>query len=222
MPKSDRSGQAEVLSPDQLNHLWQNLEQPHRLITQICYYSGSRIGEVCQLRAEDIKNAQIVFRSPNTKTKQTKTVDMAPPLRSLLDQATLPKVGYLFPAAPTTRTKRKIYRIDRASDTAGRVDVRTNKPIQNHFTVVGEIDRQFLSTQAVDKALRKACKAIGLDGVSTHTFRRSLATHLYRGGVPLRTIMAITGHKSLASLTLYINLEQGEAKDALFEFFKAG
>ena len=42
-------------------------------------------------------------------------------------------------------------------------------------------------------------------------FRRSLAIHLYDAEVPLRQIMAITGHASLASLTSYLNLEQRAA-----------
>lgn len=44
-------------------------------------------------------------------------------------------------------------------------------------------------------------------------------THLYDSGVPLRQIMAITGHASLASLTSYLNLEQWAAGDALLGFF---
>ena len=66
---------------------------------------------------------------------------------------------------------------------------------------------------------RRTCGFLGFDGVSTHIFRRSLATHLYDAGVPLRQIMAITGHASLASLTSYLNLEQRAAGDALLGFF---
>ena len=67
--------------------------------------------------------------------------------------------------------------------------------------------------------VRRACDLLGFEGVSTHTFRRSLATHLYDAGVPLRQIMAITGHASLVSLTSYLNLEQRAAGDALLGFF---
>ena len=67
--------------------------------------------------------------------------------------------------------------------------------------------------------MRRACDLLGFEGVSTHTFRRSLATHLYDAGVPLRQIMAILGHASLASLTSYLNLEQRTAGDALLGFF---
>jgi hypothetical protein len=56
----------------------------------------------------------------------------------------------------------------------------------------------------------------------THTFRWSLATHLYDAGCPLRQIMAITGHARWASLTSYLNLEQQAAGDALLGFFLGG
>ena len=47
----------------------------------------------------------------------------------------------------------------------------------------------------------------------------SLATHLYDAGVPLRQIMEITGHASLASLTCYLNLDKRAAGNALLNFF---
>ncbi|PZV10282.1 MAG: hypothetical protein DCF32_00240 [Leptolyngbya sp.] len=115
---------------------------------------------------------------------------------------------YLFPAAPWTRATVKQYCIQRQANG------------DYYFEKVGERPpRQHISTRAVDKALRRACDLLGLEGVSTHTFRRSLATHLYDAGVPLRQIMAITGHASLASLTSYLNLEQRAAGDALLGFF---
>lgn len=131
-----------------------------------------------------------------------------PQLKAAIAQAQLPTSGYLFPAAKWTRATVKQYRIQRQDNG------------DYHFERVGERPpRQHISTRAVDKALRKACDLLGLEGVSTHTFRRSLATHLYDAGVPLRQIMAITGHASLASLTSYLNLEQRAAGDALLGFF---
>jgi integrase/recombinase XerD len=123
-------------------------------------------------------------------------------------QAQLPSSGYLFPAAKWTRATVKQYRIQRHDNG------------DYHFERVGERPpRQHISTRAVDNALRRASDLLGFEGVSTHTFRRSLATHLYDSGVPLRQIMAIAGHASLASLTSYLNLEQRAAGDALLGFF---
>jgi integrase/recombinase XerD len=205
MPKVSRKGQAEVLNQDQLAQLWGELNFPHSLIAQLAYYTGSRISEVCSLKIEDISAGQVVVRQH--KTDRTKEVVMVPQLKAAIAQAQLPTSGYLFPAAKWTRATVKQYRIQRQDG-------------GYHFERVGERPpRQHISTRAVDKALRKTCDLLGLEGVSTHTFRRSLATHLYDGNVPLRQIMAITGHASLASLTSYLNLEQRAAGDALLGFF---
>ncbi len=206
MPKVNRRGQAEVLSQDQLAQLWGELDPPHVAITQLAYYTGSRISEVCSLRAEDISAGKIVVHQ--TKTDRTKEVVVVPQLKDAIALAELPKSGYLFPAAPWTRATVKQYRIQRQGNGT------------YYFQRIGERPpRQHISTRAVDKALRRACDLLGFEGVSTHTFRRSLATHLYDAGVPLRQIMAITGHASLASLTSYLNLEQRAAGDALLGFF---
>jgi integrase/recombinase XerD len=206
MPKVSRKGQAEVLNQEQLAQLWAELNFPHTLIAQLAYYTGSRISEVCSLKIEDISAGQVVVRQH--KTDRTKEVVMVPQLKAAIAQAQLPSSGYLFPAAKWTRATVKQYRIQRQDNG------------DYHFEQVGERPpRQHISTRAVDKALRQVCDLLGLEGVSTHTFRRSLATHLYDAGVPLRQIMAITGHASLASLTSYLNLEQRAAGDALLGFF---
>jgi integrase/recombinase XerD len=54
--------------------------------------------------------------------------------------------------------------------------------------------------------LKEICDDLGLIGVSTHSFRRSLATNLSDLGQPLKTIASITGHKSLDSLARYIDI----------------
>ena len=64
---------------------------------------------------------------------------------------------------------------------------------------------QPMSRQAADKALRKAVSRIGLEGVSTHSFRRSAAQAAVDKGAPLRHVMALTGHKSLGSLGEYLD-----------------
>lgn len=206
MPKVNRKGQAEVLGKDELSQLWTQLKHPHRLITQLAYYTGSRISEVCSLQAEDISAGKVVIRQH--KTDRTKEVVIVPQLREAIAQADVPTTGYLFPAAKWTRATVKRYRIQRHPEGG------------HHFECVGERPpRQHISTRAVDKSLRKACDLLGLEGVSTHSFRRSLATHLYDAQVPLRQIMEITGHASLASLTSYLNLEKRAAGDALLNYF---
>ena len=68
----------------------------------------------------------------------------------------------------------------------------------------------YLTTQATDKALRLACELLDLQGVSTHSFRRTGLTKLYRQGVPLKTLQQRTGHADLGNLAKYLAVGQEE------------
>ncbi|UKK52170.1 site-specific integrase [Prevotella sp. E13-17] len=48
------------------------------------------------------------------------------------------------------------------------------------------------------------------EGIKTHTARRSFATNAYKDGVPLSSIMAVTGHSSEAMLRKYLKLDNEE------------
>ncbi len=60
------------------------------------------------------------------------------------------------------------------------------------------------------------------DLVCSHTPRRSFATNLYLRGEPVRTIMDITGHSTVAQFMQYIKItkEESSMKLAKSAFFK--
>lgn len=175
MPKVNRNGQAAVLSDEQLAQLFNELYLPHRLLFQICYYTAARVGEVVKLQVDDIAAGRITYRAQNTKTKRTRSVVIAPPLREAMKAGALPQTGYLFPGRSS-----------------------------GHLT-----------TQAADKALRQACDYLNLEGVSTHSFRRSLLTKMHQQGHSLRTLQQITKHADIGNLAKYLDVGQQEADEAL-------
>ncbi len=63
-----------------------------------------------------------------------------------------------------------------------------------------------LSREAIAQELKTITQDIGVIGVSTHSFRRSVATHLHEKGVDLKSIASVTGHKDLNSLSRYIDV----------------
>ena len=180
MPKVNRNGQAAVLDDDQLAELFDALNQPHRLLFQICYHTAARVGEAIQLQRSDIVNGRILYRARNTKTKQTRDVVISPPLAQILKETKLPQRGYLFPGK----------------------------------------NGGYMTTQAADLALRKACDYIGLEGVSTHSFRRSLLTKLHRAGYSLRTLQQVTQHQDIGNLARYLDVGKEEADLALLAVWK--
>ena len=67
-----------------------------------------------------------------------------------------------------------------------------------------------LSVQSFDKELRRVCEWNGLKGISSHSFRRTQLTELYKDGWSLREIQHISGHKSLQSLQEYLDVDKEE------------
>jgi site-specific recombinase XerD len=66
---------------------------------------------------------------------------------------------------------------------------------------------QHVSPSSVQKALRAACSASGIQKhVTVHTLRHSYATHLLEAGVNLRRIQAYLGHASMKSTSIYTHL----------------
>lgn len=174
--KNNRNGQAETLSEQQLEQLFEVLQPNHRLLFGICYYTSCRISEALKLQRSDIIGDRIVFRASTTKTKQTRDVKIPQKLAALLAGSEMPGQGFIFPGK-----------------------------YGGHLT-----------RQAADLALRKACDYIGLQGVSTHSFRRTAVTRLYHAGVDLKTLQKRTGHVNLSNLALYVDVPQS-AVDAVGE-----
>ena len=97
MPKRDRHDQAEIWSADQFEQVMGELSPKMRALFSICYYTGCRVSEARQLRAEDVVGETLVFRKATTKTKRTRSVPIHPKLKTVLGETGLPISGYLFP-----------------------------------------------------------------------------------------------------------------------------
>ena len=107
MPKQNRHDQADIWSADQFEQVMEELSPTMRSLFSICYYTGCRVSEARQLRAEDVVGETLVLRKATTKTKRTRAVPIHPKLKAVLEAAELPSSGYLFPGrsgeGPITR-----------------------------------------------------------------------------------------------------------------------
>ncbi|WP_346293993.1 site-specific integrase [Sphaerothrix gracilis] len=97
MPKRNRHDQADIWSEDQFEQVVAEMSPKMRALFSVCYYTGCRISEARQLKAEDLVGDSIVLRKATTKTKRTRSVPIHSKLKTVLGETNLPATGYLFP-----------------------------------------------------------------------------------------------------------------------------
>jgi integrase/recombinase XerD len=72
-----------------------------------------------------------------------------------------------------------------------------------------------IDSDSADWILREACTRAGLEGVSTHSFRRTALTAMSSAGVPLRVIQEVSGHRSLNELQKYLEVSEEQRRSAI-------
>lgn len=88
------------------------------------------------------------------------------------------------------------------------------QPKSSNYLFPGQAGKP-LGRKMADRILRNACNKIGIEGVSTHSFRRTALTQMSNAGVPLRHIQEISGHSDLRVLQEYLEVQPEEVKRAV-------
>ena len=185
--KVDRHGKAATLTTEQLDALLDAAPSPrYRALWAIQRWSAGRISECLALRWGDL-NGVVTFRRGTTKTKTTRQV---PTVARLAEELAAYRLAWTEEHGHAPAADEVMF------PAAGS----THSP---------------MTRQAADKALRATCARLGFEGVSTHTFRRTLATDAVRRGVSLPAIQKVTGHRSLGSLGHYIDVAADEVLAAI-------
>ena len=73
-----------------------------------------------------------------------------------------------------------------------------------------------LSERQIQKHLKAACDYLGIDGVSTHSFRKYFATQIYiNNDYNIELVRQLLQHSSAAVTQKYIGIQQKQVEDAL-------
>lgn len=79
----------------------------------------------------------------------------------------------------------------------------------------GQWERGHLHSDSAARILRTACQRVEIEGVSTHSFRRTALTQMSNAGIPLRVIQKISGHRSLTQLQAYLEVQPEQVTGAI-------
>lgn len=184
--KRERHGRAKILTPDEIQLLFNNgLESDRdRTLFGFCLYTACRINEACtQLTCDAYDRLcsvrpDMTIRKGNSKGKlASRTIPTSEDLRHLLGQY---------------------------------------KPLSgDHYLFPGRHGKNHIHPDSASLILRTACRKVGLEGISTHSFRRTALTQMSDANIPFRVIAEVSGHHNLTQLHAYLEVRPEQVKGAI-------
>lgn len=190
--KIDRHGQAKILTTDEIQLLFSQgftVNPPRdRALFAVCLYTACRISEAVTLKKRDVYDLKGSVR-PEIIIRKGNT-------KGKLATRTIPVLEDL-------RVKLEAY-------TPRNDSIYLFPGNEKHSRATTHLHRD-----SAIWLLNQACKRVGIEGVSTHSFRRTALTQMSNAGIPLRIIQEISGHRTLDELYKYLEVKPEQVKGAI-------
>ena len=188
--KIDRHGRAKILTNAEIELLFKRgfiINPPRdRALFAVMLYTACRVNEAVQILVRD------VYRSGNR-------------IRP-----------YLLLRKKTTKGKLATREIPIINELRHWLEKYPTPPYQGYlFPGQARQRRRYLHPDSAAWILREACKRVEIEGVSTHSFRRTALTQMSNAGIPLRIIQEISGHRTLDELYKYLEVEESQVIGAV-------
>ncbi len=160
----------------------------NRAMIMMTFYGGFRVGEIAQLRQEDVFDAdgrvksEVRLDGERVKNKHARTVFLPERLkRELISyRDSFKNVAPRDPLFPTQKSPQRGFSPNTAAQ---------------HFACI--------------------YRAAGLDGATSHSGRRTFITRLANKGVSVRVLASLAGHKSITTTQRYIDVNDDMKRAAV-------
>lgn len=187
--KIEGHGQAKILTQAEIERLFCEGFQSDRdrALFGVCLYTACRIAEACSLMVKDIyTNSGAVRSTINFRKANTK---------GKLQTRTIPVIEDLRSLLTSWKPN------------AGQTYLFPGRHRCHHW--------RHLHPDSADRILREAFDRAGIEGASTHSFRRTALTQMSNAGIPLRIIQEISGHSNLDQLQKYLEVKPDQVRGAI-------
>ena len=186
--KINRYGQAKVLDSQELDLVINYLPSKfHQVLALTLRNTGARISEVIQLTWRDVEKESILF--PKTIVK-----------RKLKSREIFISESF-YKCLMDWKQEWTLFK--------GR------EPLPEDYIFYGRFDGSHITSRAFFLALQKSLERAEIVGATSHSFRRSALTKLHKSGLPLKVIQSLSGHSSLNTLSLYLQVSDEDKKRAI-------
>jgi integron integrase len=200
-----------VLTPQEVNLVFAQMEGVHKLFAQMLYGTGMRLSECAGLRIKDVdfQRWEITIREgKGGKDRVTMLpLSLVAPLREQINQSRLLwhedrialRPGVMLPHA----LERKY---PKAGEQLGWFWV---FPSDHESTDPrsGIVRRHHIYQQTVQRSIKRAVAAAKLTKpATTHSLRHSFATQLLESGYDIRTVQDLLGHTDVSTTMIYLHV----------------
>lgn len=200
-----------VLTPTEVKHLLEHMEDTPKLVAQLLYGAGLRISECLRLRVLDLdfdynqiqvrsgkgRKDRITIMPQSTKQKLKEQVQRV----KLIHQKDV-EAGY-----PETLLPKAL--AQKYPDAASQLKWHYlfPSPKRSRDPRSGLVHRHHISDSLIQRKVKVAVKKSGINKhASCHTLRHSFATHLLENGYDIRTVQELLGHKALKTTMIYTHV----------------
>lgn len=158
----------------------------NRVILLLTHYAGMRIGEVAAVRVCDVLASDGTVRDEiNLSAAQTKGSRS----RSvLLNERMKAEMAAYLQTVRVRDAKQALFATQRS---------------------------EAFSANSLTQIVNGIYKRAAVDGASSHSGRRTFLTNLAEKGVSVRVMMALAGHRNMATTQRYIDLRPGVLRNAI-------
>jgi len=186
-------GQAKTLTPQELRRVLDYVATRkhaarNRAMLLMTHLSGMRVGEVAALRINDALDGDGNVRNEiRLDAEQTKGNHA----RVVFVNEKLRKelTKYLTLYAPVNQEQKLFY---------------TQKRMKEGF-----------NANTLTQHFHHLYRAVGIEGASSHSGRRSFITNLASKGVGVRVLMSLAGHRNIATTQAYIDVNDNQKRAAV-------
>ena len=187
--KIEGHGQAKILTQAEIELLFNDGLQTHRdrTLFGVCLYTACRVAEACSLEVVDTYTTKGTVR-PTINFRKHNT-------KGKLQTRTIPVIEDLRSLLTAWKPH------------TGKTYLFPGRHRCHHW--------RHLHSNSADRILREAFERIGIEGASTHSFRRTALTQMSNAGIPLRVIQEISGHRNLEQLQRYLEVEPEQVRGAI-------
>ena len=186
--KINRYGQAKVLDSQELDLVINYLPSKfHQVLALTLRNTGARISEVIQLTWRDVEKESILFPKTIVNRKLTSR-------ESFISES-------CYKCLMDWKQEWTLFK--------GR------EPLPEDYIFYGRFDGSHITSRAFFLALQKSLERAEIVGATSHSFRRSALTKLHKSGLPLKIIQSLSGHSSLNTLSLYLQVSDEDKKRAI-------